>query len=732
MSSEEEAKRAEIQKSKESQAMHVYAFDDEDDDNMVGREFKISPKFEREKDKDKDADKDKERDKDRDVESTKHSPKSDKDSLRLSPKSERGSRSPKTDKDRSSPKSENRIFVSKGERQLQTRLEKEARHDRTSHERASHERISHERTSHERISHERTSHERMSHERTSPKSERDAKASPPKVDKEQRHSPKLEKEAKLAGKVPDSNRASPKPDRDSRSPKSDSSRESRPSSPKVPPLRIILPTKPNNGNHDAEKQKSTVGKHALPYVLNPTQEGEASSTVEMGEGEGENLQAAPIAANPDGSAAPSISSTSTTNVGSVGNVPTGTPANSSNEAVAGSTNSPTASQAPSSSTVAAVTSSHSASSSPTPCTSSVPQDSIARRTRNKERESEREKEKEKEKETVERDDGDSRHSSTDGKKDGDEQPGERRMTRSQFRTQQQQHKGDHSDLPAEKETNASGNNSNSSGSGSNSNNHRQEQDYSHMHPRTRKLRRTEPPPTPHPPQHQEKPDNPYQMYLNIRKKVASRWQHWEVVQPKAPQGFKDYLLVNANYVLEGNSASRLAAPMLSPPNSVTGPMRDLFIEHEKRRYKLRLQHVIEREKLMLSIEQEILRVHGRAARALANQGTPLSFCTILKDENIYTPVEGDQDEKEKNTRTRYNGRQFLSWLQDVGDKFEKIKEALLLRHHHEAESLHAVQKLEWEWKLKESGICDYKSTPIIDDIHVPMVQVNDEFDLLPA
>lgn len=56
----------------------------------------------------------------------------------------------------------------------------------------------------------------------------------------------------------------------------------------------------------------------------------------------------------------------------------------------------------------------------------------------------------------------------------------------------------------------------------------------------------------------------------------------------------------------------------------------------------------------------------------------------------------------------------------------------MLRHHHEAESLHAVQKLEWEWKLKEAGLCDYKTTPAIDDIHVPMVQVNDEFDLLPA
>jgi len=31
------------------------------------------------------------------------------------------------------------------------------------------------------------------------------------------------------------------------------------------------------------------------------------------------------------------------------------------------------------------------------------------------------------------------------------------------------------------------------------------------------------------------------------------------------------------------------------------------------------------------------------------------------------------DEKEKTSRSRYNGRQFLSWIKDVEDKFEKIK-----------------------------------------------------------
>ncbi|XP_054720728.1 ankyrin repeat domain-containing protein 12-like [Uloborus diversus] len=220
--------------------------------------------------------------------------------------------------------------------------------------------------------------------------------------------------------------------------------------------------------------------------------------------------------------------------------------------------------------------------------------------------------------------------------------------------------------------------------------------------------------------------NSYQMYLNIRKQVDKRRKSMIVVHPKAPQGFKDYLLNRCSYVLEGNAASRLSVPMISPPQSLEGSIKELFIQQEKERYRLRLQHLIEREKLVLSAEQEILRVHGRAARAMANQTVPLSACSILKDEEIYNVLE---DDKDKNVRSRYNGRLFLSWLQDVDDKWEKIKEAMLLRHHNEAESLHAVQKLDWEWKMKELAMCDMKSSPVIDDIFVPMVHVSDEFEL---
>lgn len=48
------------------------------------------------------------------------------------------------------------------------------------------------------------------------------------------------------------------------------------------------------------------------------------------------------------------------------------------------------------------------------------------------------------------------------------------------------------------------------------------------------------------------------------------------------------------------------------------------------------------EKLILSLEQERIREHGRAARAMANQNLPLSVCTILKNEEIYHAMDAEQ------------------------------------------------------------------------------------------
>ena len=48
------------------------------------------------------------------------------------------------------------------------------------------------------------------------------------------------------------------------------------------------------------------------------------------------------------------------------------------------------------------------------------------------------------------------------------------------------------------------------------------------------------------------------------------------------------------------------------------------------------------QKLTLSAEQEVVREHSRAARAMNNQDTPLSVCTILRDEEVYNPIAPDE------------------------------------------------------------------------------------------
>lgn len=164
------------------------------------------------------------------------------------------------------------------------------------------------------------------------------------------------------------------------------------------------------------------------------------------------------------------------------------------------------------------------------------------------------------------------------------------------------------------------------------------------------------------------------------------------VQPKPPQGFKDYLMNRCNYVLANNASKE---PTMNIPPNLAPAMKDLFVEQERERHQLKMQHVVEKEKLVLSVEQEILRVHGRAARALANQSMPFSVCTILKDEEVYNVITPEQEEKDRNARSRYNGRLFLSWLQDVDDKWEKIK----VRKHYvdnKSQSISFLQNCELE------------------------------------
>ncbi|XP_025903067.1 ankyrin repeat domain-containing protein 12 [Nothoprocta perdicaria] len=228
--------------------------------------------------------------------------------------------------------------------------------------------------------------------------------------------------------------------------------------------------------------------------------------------------------------------------------------------------------------------------------------------------------------------------------------------------------------------------------------------------------------------------NPYFEYLHIRKKIEEKRKLLCSVIPQAPQYYDEYVTFNGSYLLDGNPLSKICIPTITPPPSLSDPLKELFKQQEVVRMKLRLQHSIEREKLIVSNEQEVLRVHYRAARTLANQTLPFSACTVLLDAEVYNvPLDAQADDSKTSVRDRFNARQFMSWLQDVDDKFDKLKTCLLMRQQHEAAALNAVQRLEWQLKLQELDPATYKSLSIyeIQEFYVPLVDVNDDFELTP-
>ncbi|XP_078397160.1 ankyrin repeat domain-containing protein 12 isoform X2 [Cetorhinus maximus] len=235
------------------------------------------------------------------------------------------------------------------------------------------------------------------------------------------------------------------------------------------------------------------------------------------------------------------------------------------------------------------------------------------------------------------------------------------------------------------------------------------------------------------PYHSEKA-NPYYEYLHIRKKIEEKRKVLCSVTPQAPQFYDEFVTFTGSYLLDGNPLSKLCIPTITPPPSLSEALKELFRQHEVIRMKLRLQHSIEREKLIMSNEQEVLRVHYRAARTLANQTLPFSACTVLLDAEVYNmPQDPQGDENKTSVRDRFNARQFMSWLQDVDDKFDKLKTCLLMRQQHEAAAMNAVQRLEWQLKLQELDPSSHKSLSIfeIPEFYIPLVDVNDDFDLTP-
>ena len=123
------------------------------------------------------------------------------------------------------------------------------------------------------------------------------------------------------------------------------------------------------------------------------------------------------------------------------------------------------------------------------------------------------------------------------------------------------------------------------------------------------------------------------------------------------------------------------------------------------------------DRLVLSFEQELVRVHQRA---FPKHYPPLSVCTVLTEALVlphpprahsrsnsisFCSQPGDQsnleDEAEKHERL------LSGYVQDVWDKFHQLSIQLARRHRTEMETLWLSQMQIWRGRLREQGLDFY-------------------------
>jgi hypothetical protein len=123
-------------------------------------------------------------------------------------------------------------------------------------------------------------------------------------------------------------------------------------------------------------------------------------------------------------------------------------------------------------------------------------------------------------------------------------------------------------------------------------------------------------------------------------------------------------------------------------------LKEYFFKQEKDRHSLRLRHRIEQDKLIILYEQEILRCFNNrcgSQASSANQSVPYSFCSIVKDDEVYSAfgrlneqivgASSDQQQQNQNDECvilrldsqNTEEEKFLQNLENLKTKFQKLK-----------------------------------------------------------
>ncbi|CAF3244968.1 unnamed protein product [Rotaria socialis] len=244
------------------------------------------------------------------------------------------------------------------------------------------------------------------------------------------------------------------------------------------------------------------------------------------------------------------------------------------------------------------------------------------------------------------------------------------------------------------------------------------------------------------------PINCIKKFIEIRQQIEKRHDAMlhDFVQPKIPKDFAETLMAKKNYLITPSYKSfstttpaSLGIKRLNPPLDLDSDLSDVFARQEDERYRMKLRHQVEREKLILSHEQEILRLYGNATRLSIHQDIPLSYCSLLKDNEVYNNpliqerassfINNDFTSTElgKRGKNRWNGRSFIKWLEDSNLKYKRLSCETNQRQNLEANTLYSMQRMVWLKRLPKETSSSGRISSLLSEQYLPKVEINNNF-----
>ncbi|CAF1078223.1 unnamed protein product [Adineta steineri] len=247
----------------------------------------------------------------------------------------------------------------------------------------------------------------------------------------------------------------------------------------------------------------------------------------------------------------------------------------------------------------------------------------------------------------------------------------------------------------------------------------------------------------------EIPINSIKQFLEIRQQIDKRHETMlkDFVTPKVPKDFSETTMAKKNYLIAPSFSSHsittpssIGIKRLLAPNDLDLHLAEVFTKQEDERYKMKIRHQVERDKLILSHEQEVLRLYGNATRSSVNQDIPFSYCSLLKDNEVYNNPSIQLPEKLLNNdytntelgkrgKNRWNGRLFIKWLEDSNLKYKRLSCELNERQQLEVNTLHSMQRMVWCKHLPKDAASSSSTRPshLLSVRYLPKVEINTNF-----